>query len=36
MTAPRPVSRLGLDDGDLSYGMIVSSDVCTDGPTTLV
>ena len=27
MTAPRPASRLGLDDRYLSYGLIVGSDV---------
>ena len=33
-TRYRPVSRLGLDDCDLSYGLIVGSDVCIDGLTT--
>jgi hypothetical protein len=34
-TRYRPVSGLGLDDCDLSYGLIVGADVCIDGLTTL-
>ena len=34
-TRYRPVSRLGLGDCDLSYGLIVGADVCIDGLTTL-